>query len=481
MASPDADIQPFASITYLRERILNKSIKCVDLLEFFVSRVERLDGEVHAIAVKDLERARQRAKLADEALAKGENWGPLHGIPMTVKECHNVEGLPTSEGYEDRRSPVSANAVGVQRLIDAGAIIWGKSNLPVGCLDWETYNPIYGKTRNPYDLTRSPGGSSGGSAAAVACGFTPMELGSDVAGSIRVPATYCGVMGIAPTFDLIPDLLASSMSVTGPLARYPEDLSILIQVLAGPAPYLSNVVKWSLPLPTKKSLKEYKIAIIENSEFCPVGLNVENAIKKVTQIVQSQGGVSTTSALPVGFGSHSLTAYMRLLSSGFCQPASEVHVPQIENANMNQCIDLWEQGKKQSHGDWLAARKAQYKFQNDLREFWKDWDVIVCPITLDVAFTSQEPEGQDAYSPGRVIEIDGKTRPYSDMFFWPHMAIFAQTPATSFPAARSETGLPIGLQVIAPSFHDHISIHVAGLLMRELGTYDYKPPQVATS
>ena len=208
-----------------------------ELLEIFIERVERIDKQLNAIVVRDFARARARAASADEAQRRGILWGPLHGLPMTVKEEMAVEGLPRCLGREADAGKVDARTcTAVTRLLDAGAIIFGKTNVPTGCLDWQTYNSVYGATANPWCSTASAGGSSGGSAVAVAAGLTPLCIGGDSAGSIRIPAAFCGVFGLAPTGGLVPTDRADWEAVVyGPIARSAADCELALQVLRGVA------------------------------------------------------------------------------------------------------------------------------------------------------------------------------------------------------------------------------------------------------
>ena len=199
-------IDPFATAIELAAAIRNKEASSLELTDMYIERVERYDGQTNAVVVHDFERGREAAKAADSALAKGESAGPLHGVPMTVKEAFNVTGLPTTWGIPELRDNIaSEDADYVQRLKGAGAVIFGKTNVPLNLGDFQSFNDIYGTTNNPWDLTRTPGGSSGGSSAALAAGLTALEAGSDIGGSIRNPAHYCGVYGHKPTWGIVSD------------------------------------------------------------------------------------------------------------------------------------------------------------------------------------------------------------------------------------------------------------------------------------
>ena len=223
--------------------IQRREVGCEELLDHYLDRVERFNPTLNAIVVLDADGARERARAADAALARGEVWGPLHGVPMTIKESYNVAGTPTTWGMPDLSNNIAAeDALSVQRLKAAGVVLFGKTNVPLGLADFQSYNEIYGTTSNPWDTDRIPGGSSGGSAAALAAGMTGFESGSDIGGSIRNPAHYCGVFGHKPTWGLLPPrghampgvLAQPDLSVIGPLGRGASDLELGVTAMAGP-------------------------------------------------------------------------------------------------------------------------------------------------------------------------------------------------------------------------------------------------------
>ncbi len=262
---PDTPLA-FESATTLVKKIKSKEISSRELTDMYIGRIEKYDPELNAVPVHNFERARAAADAADAALAKGEDLGPLHGIPMTIKEAYNVEGLPTTWGlppFADNIAQTDAQVV--KRLKGAGAHFMGLSNVPANLADFQSYNDIYGTTHNPWDLTRTPGGSSGGSAAALAAGLTALESGSDIGGSIRNPAHYCGVYGHKPTWGIVPSqghalpgMLASpDIAVLGPLARSAEDLALSMDIVAGADPMSSGGWTLTLPKPIKTKLSEF--------------------------------------------------------------------------------------------------------------------------------------------------------------------------------------------------------------------------------
>src|SRR5256712_1374418 len=235
---------PFRSARQLAADIKKKKIGCLELLDLYLARVEKYDGALNAVVVRDFERARARARAADRALAKRQVWGPLHGVPMTIKESYDVAGLPTTWGVPAYKGHLATtNAVAVDRLLGAGVVLFGKTNVPLYLADWQSYNAIYGTTNNPWDVSRAPGGSSGGSATALAAGLTALEAGSDIGSSIRNPAHFCGVYGHKPTWGIVPrtgqalpwqKAAPVDIDVVGPLARSADDLAIALSAMAGP-------------------------------------------------------------------------------------------------------------------------------------------------------------------------------------------------------------------------------------------------------
>src|SRR6185369_3419691 len=262
---------PFRSAKELAADIRKKKIGCLELLDLYLQRVEKHNPEINAIIAMDVEGARKRARAADRALGRKQVWGPLHGVPMTIKESYDVVGMPTTWGVPDLKGNLPPrNALAVDRLLGAGVVLFGKTNVPIYLADYQSYNSIYGTTNNPWDLSRTPGGSSGGGAAALAAGFVPLELGSDIGGSLRAPAHFCGVFSHKPSLDLIlprgagppqtpPIPVRGDLAVIGPMARSAADLALAVQVLAGPDELMEGIgYKLILPPPRREQLAGYR-------------------------------------------------------------------------------------------------------------------------------------------------------------------------------------------------------------------------------
>src|SRR5438552_12665622 len=273
----DMEERAFASATRLAGEIRDRRIGCLELLDFFLARAEQYNPALNAIVAWQVEQARGRGQAADAALARGEVWGPLHGVPMTVKESFHVAGLPSTWGNPPWRDNIAAdNAALVERLVAAGAVIYGKTNVPFMLQDAQSYNEVYGTTNNPWDKARGPGGSSGGEAAALAAGLSALGAGSDIAGSLRNPAHYCGIYAPQPRWGLIPTRghspaglsTPTDISVVGPMARHAEDLDPALRVLAGPDLLQQSGWHVELPAPRHRRLGDFRVAVWTNSPRC---------------------------------------------------------------------------------------------------------------------------------------------------------------------------------------------------------------------
>ncbi|HSN31116.1 MAG TPA: amidase family protein, partial [Ideonella sp.] len=289
MTRHDDDLES-AGAGALAAAVATGRVSALELCDAAIRRIERLDGAINAVVVRDFERAREQARERDDRVARGER-APLLGVPMTVKESYGVAGLPSTWGFAQFADfrPLE-DAVLVQRLKHAGAVILGKTNVPPGLADWQSANPVYGRTVNPHDATRSPGGSSGGSAAAVAAGMVPLELGSDIGGSIRVPAHFCGVYGHKPSYGLLPlrghnfpgtDGAPVDLAVGGPIARSADDLALALDVLAGPG--LHDAVGWrlALPAPRHARLADWRVLRLDEHPLARVDRGVKAALARL--------------------------------------------------------------------------------------------------------------------------------------------------------------------------------------------------------
>jgi amidase len=367
----------FKTATEISAALAARKISAVELAQDAIGRIERHDAKINAVCVRDFGRALDAARAADAALAGGETR-PLLGIPLTVKESFNVAGLPTTWGVpaqKDFRPP--EDALAISRVKDAGGVILGKTNVPLGLGDWQSYNDIYGTTNNPYDLGRTPGGSSGGSSAALAAGYGPLSLGSDIGGSLRVPAFHCGVFAHKPTFALVPSRghtpppfpplpFDRDMAVIGPMARCALDLSLLLGVIAGPDPLEAGTAyKLDLPPPRHLELKNFRVLLIDTDPVMPTNAVVRTAIDRLAVNLGKAGvKVERESPLLPDFAASS-RLFMRMLLSflavGF---TAEIYAGAVAAAANLPAEDMSLKAERLrgialSHRDWVMADGAR--------------------------------------------------------------------------------------------------------------------------
>jgi amidase len=448
----------------LAAAIRRREIGSRELLDLYLDRVDRLDKPVGSVVTLDVDRARQAAAEADEATARGESSGVLHGLPITVKDAIETAGLRSTGGAIELTDHVPAqDAPAVARLKDAGAIVFGKTNLPRWSGDLQTYNEIFGTTNNPWDRERVPGGSSGGAAAAVASGFTSFELGTDIAGSVRIPAHFCGVFGLKPSYGLVPQrgyldhvgggTTDADINVFGPIARSAPDLDLLLGVLAGPEPERALAWRVDLPGPRGRELADYRIGVWLDDPACPVESGYAAVLADAVQRLTDAGARIEDAHPPVAFEEQRGTFF------GLIGPAVSPSAPDDAAAAIAG-----------GHRDWLRHDKARAK----LRAVWAGWfehfDLLLCPVTATPAIRHQ----QEGELTTRTLEIDGVERPHIELISWTGLIGVVGLPAAVPPIGRTADGLPVGIQVVAPYLRDRDAIHVAGLVADVLG--GYQPP-----
>ncbi|MGZ3146479.1 amidase [Lentzea chajnantorensis] len=440
-----------------------------------ITRIERHDAAINAICAPDFDRARAAAHAADQARARGEDR-PLLGVPVTVKECFNVAGLPTTWGMPEHRDHVPAeDAVQVSRLKAAGAVVLGKTNVPLGLQDIQSFNAIHGTTNNPWDHTRTSGGSSGGSAAALACGFGALSIGSDLAGSLRTPAHFCGVYAHKPTVGLVasrgmvapgePALpVELDLAVVGPMARTAGDLGLLLDVMAGPDPLTSGKAHTvNLPPARHERLCDFRVLVLDEHPLIPTGAAVRAGVGRVADALVAGGArVSRHSALLPDLVEGARLCTELMFSSAVARfPVEQLRARVARLRADDQGLDATRlRAMVFSHHDWLAAHNRRERHRHLWRQLFGEFDVVVCPVTPTPAF----PHDHNPDMLGRRIEIDGVLHPYFDQLVWAGVATMPGLPATAVPAGRSDEGLPVGVQLIGPAFEDRTPLRLAELL-----------------
>jgi amidase len=480
-------MSPFSTVRDVTAALANRKVSAAELADAAIARIEKLDAKLNAVVVRDFERARAAAKDADAALARGERR-PLLGVPMTVKEAFNVAGLPTTWGLaRGKGKPVAEDAATVARLKAAGAIILGKTNVPVMLSDWQSYNDVYGQTNNPWDVTRSPGGSSGGSAAALAAGFVPLELGSDIGGSLRAPAHFCGVFAHKPTHGLIPLRghtppgfpglpVEIDLAVAGPMARTTTDLSIALDVLAGPDEPLATAYRLELPKPRHEVLKDFRVLMIDTHPLLPTGAAVRGALDRFAERLAKAGVTVARSSPLVPNLDLAARTYFSLLYPIFgvdLPAAAYQHLRDVAAAIAPEVDDLdarAARGLVLSHRDWSLADRVRRGMAARWRELFRRFDVVVCPILPTPAFPHDHGDFR-----ARRIDIDGTPHRYGHQSVWAGLATLPGLPATAIPLERTEQGLPVGAQIIGPYLEDRATLAFAALAEREFGGFVAPP------
>ena len=473
--------QAFQTATELAEQIREKKISSRELTDLYIRRIEKYDGGVNAVVVRDFERARDAADAADAALARGEVRGPLHGLPMTIKEAYDLEGTPTTWGIPAfAKNIASSDSESVRRLKEAGAHFMGKTNVPLNLADLQSYNDIYGTTNNPWNPERGPGGSSGGSAAALAAGLTGLESGSDIGGSIRNPAHFCGVYGHKPTWGIVPDqghmlpgaAASPDIAVVGPLARSAEDLAVTLDVVAGADPFHEPGWKLDLPRPTKTSLSEYRVALWPTDESGPVSSEIADRVQGLGDRLARLGATVSDTARPEIDVAKAREVYMSLLNGVMCaaipDEAFEKMVKGAEGIDPGDRSDVAISLRtvSQRHRDWVRMDHARARLRTAWREFFRDFDILLCPISPVPAFEHDHSPFQQ-----RTLRVNGEDRPYGEQIFWAGLITVAHLPSTVFPTGPSSEGLPIGLQAVGAEYQDHTCIDFARLVAHEIGGF----------
>jgi amidase len=478
------DFSVWSSATEQASALRDREISVSELLAIYRDRIERFNPKLNAIVVDCLDAAAERAREID-SFPPNQRPAPLYGLPMTIKESVEVRGLQTTGGVAEVGARISTyDAPHVVALRGAGMTLMGKTNVPHSCADWQSDSPVYGRTSNPWNLTRSPGGSSGGSAAALAAALTPLELGTDIGGSVRVPACFCGTYGLRPSETAMPrsgDFPGSRlpnpslvMTVMGPLARTPEDLNLALDILAGPV--VGEDIAWrvELPEPRHERLADFRVGILEGLEWAPVSIDVRRSTEDVRRSLERAGATVETSDSEGLFAStrehHEL--YLRFLTAimGWdFSPDERDRMMRLVGERRAELLPATRDAFQASPSEFMAWHVRREEQRERFRAFFNRFDILIAPITLGTAFEHQ-PFGEalfDLYT--RDLEVDGEIVPYDLQLVYPALPTLSGHPAVAFPTGLSDDGLPIGLQAIGPYLEDRTPIRFAELLAQEVG------------
>ena len=472
------------STAELANALRKREIGCLELLDHYLARVERLNPKLNAIVIQDAGAARKRAKEADQALAKGDVWGPLHGVPFTIKDSFETAGMRTTCGWPVIAEHVPKDdATAVERLRKAGAVIFGKTNVPTLTSDVQSYNPIFGVTNNPWDVTRTPGGSSGGAAAALSAGLTGGDIGSDIGGSIRTPSGWCGIFGHKTTFGIIPGrghipgppgtLCDPDLGVFGPMGRSADDLDLGLDVMVGPSPDVARAWRIALPPPRHDDLKGYRMAVWFDDKAAPLDGDVRRVLDGAVDALR-RDGVSVVDRRPDLDLAALVQDYFKML-----YPIVLAGMPDDGFENMVRLADAFPADDDSPlarsaravsirYRDWIRLNELRHRARAAFADFFRDVDVLLTPIVPVPAILHDQSEP----FPARTITIDGEPAQYTQLFTWIAPATYAHLPATAAPMGRTKAGLPIGVQIVGPYLEDRTTIDVARRMTTVVGGYE---------
>jgi len=475
----------FASAVAAADAIRRGEISSVELTTRMLDRVARFNPKLNAIVTLTADAALARANAADEARGRGEWWGRFHGVPCTVKDTLETAGVRTTAGAPQFASHVATqDAPIVARLRAAGMVILGKTNVPPMAADWQSANPIFGVSNNPWDPARTPGGSTGGGAAALAAGLTFLEPGSDIGGSIRIPAHFCGVYGHKPTLNVIPHrghippppgilVPPPAMPVVGPLGRSAADLLAAMEVLGGPDGDDARAYRWTLPPARSTRLTDYRLGFVLDDPACPVASDVREVLARAIDGLR-RTGVKLEEGWPAGVNrSEQYETYLTLLyatiGAGLRPEQLEALRPlaaQTDGSHRARFARAVTGSASQigaAHVRRMAARAVW-------QEYFRTHDAFLLPTTFVAAF----PHDATPDSLSRRLATPEGSRDYMDLPFWISFATLTGLPATTAPVGLTRGNLPVGIQIVGPYLEDATPIDIAGRLADVLG--GFRPP-----
>ena len=475
----------------LVQKLVDRSISSRELLECMLQRVEERNPEINVVVTLEPDRALNEADQIDNVRARSARSGgsadgsplaPLAGLPITIKDSLMVDGFRTTSGAPELSGYVAdRDADSVAGLRRAGAIVFGKTNLPIYAGDVQSFNELFGTSNNPWDVARSVGGSSGGSAGALAAGFTALEIGSDIAGSIRNPAAMCGVVGHKPSWGIVSGrgqipgppgtYTEADIAVIGPMARTVDDCRTALDLMVGPNSW--NATAWSLELPPPRCAgpESLRVAVWADDSYCPVDPEIVAAIESVAQQLEQAGAVISTEARPSGFDFAKADGVFddllgAAVSGGWS--AAEIEAMAAKLADGEQPRGgLGVAGATLRHRGWLSANERRLQMRARWREFFEEWDVVLAPVSPTVAI----PHDHSHPMSSRTIEVAGTTRPYVDQMRWMGLFGVAHLPATAVPIGLHSSGLPMGLQVVGPYLEDHTALAAAAMVEAVTGGF----------
>jgi amidase len=472
----------YLSATAIAKKIRQRELSSREAVDYFLTRIATLDKPINSVVTIDAERARAAADAADTALTHDGPRGPLHGVPMTIKDSFQTAGLRTTSGAPELAKYIpEEDAWPVARLREAGAVILGKTNLPIYAGDLQSYNEIFGTTNNPYDLSRTPGGSSGGSAAALACGFTPLELGSDIGGSIRLPSHMSGVVGHKPSYGIVPShgqipgppgtLTLADLAVAGPMARTVEDLKLALGIMAGPNRWDRPAWRLRLPPARHRMMKEYRVAAWWDDPACRVEPESRELLEKATQALASTGARVDYEARPAFTLEKAADTFSALLQAALAGGVANDRVEAYASTIGDTPAARTRRLLAMRHRQWLSYNERRLQMRKACEEFFTQWDAILLPVMPCPAIPHDHSEPQA----GRIATVGCDQMPYWDLITWMATAGACYLPATVIPVGLTSNGLPVGIQIVGAFLEDHTTLDLAKRLLAMLGGCPHPP------
>jgi amidase len=466
----------YSSAIEIAKKIRNREVSSREALDYFLARIEALDKPINSVVTIDAARARIEADAADTALARKEVRGPLHGVPMTIKDSFQTAGMRTTSGAPELAAFIpKEDAWPVARLREAGAIVFGKTNLPIYAGDLQSYNEVFGTTNNPYDVSRTPGGSSGGSAAALACGFTPLELGSDIGGSIRLPSHMSGVVGHKPSYGIVPahgqipgppgTLTLADLAVAGPMARSVEDLELGLDIMAGPNRWEHPAWQLKLPPPRSTSFKGYRVAAWLDDPYCRVEPELRDLLEKAANALATAGARVDHEARPAFTLEKVADTFFTLLQAALAGGVDRDRLEEYAGATGDSSAARTKRLLAIRHREWLSYNERRLQMRKRWEEFFANWDAMLLPVMPCPAIAHDHSEPMAS----RIALVGGEQRPYWDLTAWMAPAGVCYLPVTVIPVGRLGNGLPVGIQIVGPYLHDRTTLDLAKHLLPLVG------------
>lgn len=479
----------YLSATRLAAALAARQVSAVEALDAVLARVEARNPALNVVVTIEAERARAAATAVDQARmdpGRRDDLGPLAGLPITIKDSLMVEGFRTTSGAPELSDHVAdVDAVSVAGLKQAGAVVYGKTNLPLYAGDVQSFNEVFGTSNNPWDTSRSVGGSSGGGAGALAAGFTSLEIGSDIAGSIRNPAAMCGVVGHKPSYGIVSGrgqipgppgtYTQADIAVIGPMARTVEDCRMALGLMAGPDDWTSTAWSLDLPAPRAQAPAGLRVAVMATDPYCPVDPEIEQAILAVAAGLAEGGAVVDVEARPDRFDFEKADrTFLALLGAAMAGGYSRAEIEDMaeqERARWPLPGALGVEGATLRHRQWLTENERRLQMRARWRDFFKRWDIVLAPISPTVAI----PHDHSFPMSDRLIDVAGEDRPYGDQTKWMGLFGAAWLPATAVPIGLHSNGLPIGLQAVGPFLEDNTCLAVAEMIEQANGGFMTPP------